>query len=292
MVRKGQMKKNTEDTMKDSINNVTDFWTNFSEGMENKLGQLFEKSASDYNEIYKNWTDLSDVMGKQMMNASFGGEAPWKNMYHSWKEFSEQLNTNIGKMPKKDDDKMHDDLLNYWSEYSNKFNDQISKVMLDGFKEQMELYDLWMDTFAKGADERSKTGDIPSIVNKYWIDAFNRFHDFASQKSSSSKTSSGQSISGEQMIKEYETLYNSWVDSSQKMLDEIMRSPAFGTYLARSVSSSMDTRKMVENMIMQNLKGMGIPTRTELEEIRTELKNITDRLDSLDKTLQPQPKKK
>jgi hypothetical protein len=75
------------------------------------------------------------------------------------------------------------------------------------------------------------------------------------------------------------------------MLDEIMRSPAFGSYLAQSVSSSMDSRKMVENMITQNLKNMGIPTRTELEEIRTELKNITDRLDSLDKTLQSQRKK-
>jgi len=290
MAKKGQSKKSQPDTTKDNVETVTNFWSSFSKEMETKLGSLFEKSAADYQDIYQNWTDLSETMGKQMMNVAMGDETPWKNMYHSWKEFSEQLNTNIGKMPKKDD-KMHADFLSYWSEHSGKFNDQLSKLMLDGFKEQMELYDLWMDAFAKGADERSKTGDIPSIVNKYWIDAFNRFHDFASQKSSGSKTGSGQPVSGEQMVQEYEKLYNSWVESSQKMLDEIMRSPAFGSYLAQSVSSSMDSRKMVENMITQNLKNMGIPTRTELEEIRTELKNITDRLDSLDKTLQSQRKK-
>jgi hypothetical protein len=212
-------------------------------------------------------------------------------MYHSWKEFSEQLNMNIGKMPKMDD-KMHDDFLSYWSEYSNKFNDQLSKLMMDGFKEQMELYDLWMDTFAKSADEGSKTGDIPSIINKYWLEAFNKFQDFYSEKSKGLDSKSGQSFSSEQMMKEYENLYSNWVESSQKMLDEIMRSPAFGNYLARSVSSSMDSRKIVENLIVQNLKGMGFPTRTELEEIRTELKYITDRLDTLDKTLQTRSKRK
>jgi hypothetical protein len=164
--------------------------------------------------------------------------------------------------------------------------------MLDGFKEQMELYDLWIDAFAKSADERSKTGDIPSIVNKYWIEAFSKFHDFYSEKSKPTGPNSSQSLSGEEMVKEYEYLYKNWVDSSQKMLDEIMRSPSFGTYLARSVSSSMDARKMVENMFVQNLKSMGIPTRTELDEIRLELKNISDRLDSWDKTIQNRSKQK
>jgi hypothetical protein len=285
MAKKPQeTKKSQDETIIKRVDNVTDFWSTFSKEMEEKLGNLFEKSTEDYRDIYKSWTALSESMGKQMMNTAMGDETPWKNMYHSWKELSEQMNTNIGKMPKMDD-KMHDDFLSYWSEYSEQFNDQLSKLMLDGFKEQMELYDLWMDAFAKGADERSKTGDITSIVNKYWIEAFGKFHDFYSERSSGSDLKPGQTRSGEQMVKEYEDLYKNWLDSSQKMLDEIMRSPTFGTSLARSVSSSMDARKTFENMFVQNLKGMGIPTRTELEEIRTELKNITDRLDSLDKTL-------
>lgn len=289
MAKKGQSKKTTSDTVKDNVDSVTNFWSTFSAEMENRLGQLIEKSTGDYQEIYKNWTDLSEYMGKQMMNVAIGEETPWKNLYHSWKEFSEQLNTNIGKMPKMDD-KMHDDFLSYWSEYSEKFNEQLSNIMLNGFKEQIELYDLWIDAFAKSADEGSKAGDIPSIMNKYWLAAFNRFQDFYSQKGSESK--SGRLGTGDQMVKEYEKLYNNWVETSQKMLDEIMRSPAYGNYLAQSINSSMDARKMFENMMAQNMKSMGIPTRAELEEIRSELKNISNRLDNFDKTFGNKSKRK
>lgn len=281
MVKKGQSKKTTSNTVKDNVKNVADFWSTFSSEMESRLGQLFEKSAVDYQDIYNNWTDLSEIMGKQMMNVAMGDETPWKNLYHSWKEYSEQMNMNIGKMPKKDD-KMHNDFLSYWKEYSDKFNDHLTTLFRESFKEQYELYELWMDAFGKSVENSSKAGDIPSIVNKYWLEMFSRYQELYSQKGSTSKT--GQPGTGDQMVKQYEDMYNTWVATSQKMLDEIMRSPSFGNFLAKSINSSMDARKMAENMMRQNIKNLGIPTRTELEEIRTELKNVSTRLDVLDQS--------
>jgi hypothetical protein len=90
---------------------------------------------------------------------------------------------------------------------------------------------------------------------------------------------------GEQLYKQYEQFYNYWMDTSQKMLDEVMRTPAYGNLLAQTINTSMDTKKMIENYMVQNVKTMGIPTRNELEEIRTELKNISDKLSDLDKRI-------
>ena len=221
MAKKEQNKKTTKNTPKDSVETMTEFWSSFSSEMENKLGQLFEKSAVDYQDLYKNWTDLSETMGKQMMNVAMGDESIWNNMYNSWNEYSEQMNLNIGKMPN-NEDQMHNDFLSYWSKYSDKFNDHLTDLFHEGFKEQHELYELWMDAFAKSAEKGSKAGDIPSIVNKYWLETFNRFHEFYSRGGSTSKP--GQPETAEQMVKQFENLHNTWVDTSQKMVDEIMRS--------------------------------------------------------------------
>jgi len=206
----------------------------------------------------------------------------YSNIYKSWKEYSDRRNLDLGKVPKADD-KSYTEFLDFWTNYSENFNSKLSDLMRDGLKEQYELYEIWMDTFAKSAAEGSKAGDVPSIINKYWLDTFNRFNDFFSMRSPKPKLE--QLEPGEIIYKQYEEVYNYWLETSTKMLDEVMRSPAYGNLLAQSINSSMDYRKMFENTIIQNLKSMGIPTKSELEEIRYELKNLSDQIDELNKNL-------
>jgi hypothetical protein len=259
--------------------------------MESKIRDLFESSAAEYRDIYKSWTELSDKMGKQMFSGALGDEAIYKNLYNSWKECSERLNTDLGKVTKSDD-KTYTEFLDYWSKYSEKFSDQLSDYMREGLKEQYELYELWMDPFEKSALEGSKSGDIPSIFNKYWLDVFNRFNEFYLKQEPFSLSQGEYTEPGEGVYKQYEEMHNYWLNTSQKMLDEVMRSSAYGNFLAQAINSSMDSRKMMENIMMQNLKSFGIPTKTELEEIRWELKNITTQLDELNQTIREIKKKK
>jgi hypothetical protein len=277
-------KKFTDNIMNENFENVTNLWSDFSNEMESKLRDLFESSAQEYKEIYKCWTDLSDKMGKQMLGYSMGDETLFKNLYNSWREYSEKLNTDLGKVTK-DDDKTYNDFLNFWTGYSEMFTDQLSKLMRDGFKEQYELYELWMDTYAKSADDVTKPGDFPSIVNKYWLETYNKFYDFFSKGEYPPSFQPEKLNSGEQIYKQYEQVYNYWMETSQKMIDDFLRSPVYGNLLAQSINKSMDNKKMIENFMTQNIKSFGIPTRTELEEIREELKNITVKLDDLDKAI-------
>jgi len=297
MAKKEQDKQASDTQTGRSKENVENLWSDFSEQMENKLKELFESGRAEHLEIYKCWTEFSDKMSKNMLDTTFDDESICKNIYYSWKEYSEKLNLDLSNLLKTDD-KSHTDLMDFWSEYSEKLNEQFSNLMREGFKEQFELYELWMDTYAKTLTDGSRSGDIPSIISKYWLDAINRFTDVYSTKDIGLVTGTGPSEQkegiepGEQIYKQYEEVYNYWVDASQKMLDEIMRSPVYGNFLAQSINSSMDYRKMFENVMTQNFKNLGITTRNELEEIRMELKNITSRLDNINQTIRNNSKKR
>ena len=190
------------------------------------------------------------------------------------------------------DDKKQAEFLDFWSDYSNKITEQFSKIMQTGFKEQLELYELWMDTYAKNATEGSKVGEIPSIMSKYWLDIFNRFNDFYSMKGATMSNKMDKIEPGEQLYKQYEEMYNYWINASQKMLDEIMRSPTYGNFLASSINTSMDSRKILKNFMTENLKNMGIPTKKEMDEMLWELRNITARLEDLEQQLRDNAKAK
>lgn len=291
MVKKVQNKDNTGTVTSDSesFENINSLWSDFSGQMEDKMRELIETSATEYREIYRSWSELSDKMGKQMLDFTVGDEAIFKNIYNSWKEYSERLNIDLGKVSKADD-KSYSEFYDFWTNYSEKFGNQLSDFMREGFREQYELYELWMDTFAKNVHEGSKSGDIPSIINKYWLETFNRFNDFITHNGLT--IPSEQPEPGEQIYKQYEEMYNYWLNTSQKMLDEVMRSPAYGTFLAQSINSSMDTQKMYKNIMTENLKRMGVPTKNELEEIRWELKNISTQIKELNQTMQELTKKK
>lgn len=290
MAKRGQGTRSSKTSGSGDVNNVTKLWSTFSTQMEDKLRDLFESSAAEYQDIYKSWTELSDKMGKQMPGFNLDDKGIFNNLYNSWKEYSEKLNADIIKFPRSDDES-HNDLIKFWTDYSDKFSDQLSDFVRDGIKEQYELYELWMDTFAKTADDGSKTGDVPSIINKYWLDMFNRLHDLFTTKPVSPGDNTSHLEHGEQIYKQYEEMHNYWYDTYQKMLDEIMRSPAYGNTLAKAINSSMDSQKMLEKMMTQNLKSLGVPTRNELEEIRSELKNITTQLDELNQTIKNLPSK-
>ncbi|WP_455392914.1 poly(R)-hydroxyalkanoic acid synthase subunit PhaE [[Eubacterium] cellulosolvens] len=289
MAKKRNYNESNDSSTKESFEKVSNLWSDFSAQMEDKLKDLFESSASEYREIYKNWTDISEKMSKQMFDFTSGNENIYNNLYKSWKEYSERLSTDLGKVPKSDD-KSYSELLDFWTNYSENFNEKLSDLMRDGLKEQYELYEIWMDTFARSATEGSKTGDIPSIINKYWLEAFSRFNDFFSLRGTRLKPEPPEP--GELIFKQYDELYNYWLKTSTKMLDEVMRSPLYGNYLAQSIDTSMNSRQMLENMMTQNLKALGIPTKTELDEIRVELKNLSDQLDELNKNLEKITKKR
>jgi hypothetical protein len=265
---------------KNNVEGVTDMWTDFSDQMENKLRDLFESSASEYRDIYQSWTELSEKMGKQMVGFTTGNDTIYNNLYNSWKEYSEKLNTDLG-MFGKSDDKTHTEFLDFWANYSEKFTDQLSNVMYEGFKEQYELYEVWMDTFAKSALEGSKSGDIPSIMNKYWLEGLNRFYDTFSKFPIGPSGKSIEGTAGEQIYKQFEEMHNYWTKISTKMLDEVMRSPAYGNLLAQSIQSSMDSQKMIENYWIKNFQTLGLPTKNELEEVREELQELNSRLDNI-----------
>lgn len=289
MAKRNQSDDDNSTNTDKSLENVTNLWSDFSEQMEEKLRDLFESSASEYRDIYKNWSDISENMSKQLVDFTTNNEGFYSNIYKSWKEYSDRLNSDLGKVPKAED-KSYTEFLDFWSNYSETFNEKLSDLMRDGLKEQYELYEIWMDTFAKSASEGSKTGDIPSIVNKYWLDTFNRFNDFFSSQGAKSKLDKLEP--GELIYKQYEEVYNYWLETSTKMLDEVLRSPGYGNALAQSINSSMDYRKSFENMMIQNLKAMGIPTKNELDEIRYELKNVSEQLDEINKNMKNITKKK
>jgi len=72
----------------------------------------------------------------------------------------------------------------------------------------------------------------------------------------------------------YKKFYDVWVRSSSEMLNEMMRSPQFAGAMGKSLHSSLDFKKRMDEVIESSLKGFHFPTSSEVTELSRQIRGL------------------
>lgn len=89
----------------------------------------------------------------------------------------------------------------------------------------------------------------------------------------------------------YEALYDLWVNTYAKMFNEIMSTPLFAATVGQYLDSMLDLKQGLNHTTGKTLKALGLPTRSDLDEIYQRLISLERGLHELTKQIKELAKK-
>lgn len=84
----------------------------------------------------------------------------------------------------------------------------------------------------------------------------------------------------------YKKFYDVWVRSTSEMLNEMMRSPQFAAAMGKSLQSSSDLKKRVDELIESCLKGVRLPTSSQAAELSSRIRALEQQVRGFSKKLE------
>jgi polyhydroxyalkanoate synthesis regulator phasin len=84
----------------------------------------------------------------------------------------------------------------------------------------------------------------------------------------------------------YKKFYDIWVRSSSEMLNEMMRSPQFAAAMGRTLESSLDFKKRLDELIESSLKGFRLPSTSEVTELSRRIRALERQVQDFSKALE------
>jgi len=152
-------------------------WKAFIEHLEGEMKSVLGTSSAEYRKLSENWLRLSEAMKSNLAGATGGeggkGSAPWQAIYDQWVEGSRTIRKNMESTLDTEDPR-HKELFQTWDDESQKFGESLADRMLSGMKEQMELYELWMDAFGRDRGEMDHFDEVGGIVGRHYSDFMDR----------------------------------------------------------------------------------------------------------------------
>lgn len=84
----------------------------------------------------------------------------------------------------------------------------------------------------------------------------------------------------------YKKFYDIWVRSTSEMLDEMMRSPQFAAVIGKSLESSLDFKKRLDELIESSLKGFHLPSSSEVADLSRRLRVLEQQIEGFSQKLE------
>ncbi len=84
----------------------------------------------------------------------------------------------------------------------------------------------------------------------------------------------------------YKRFYDLWVQSTSEMLNEMMRSPQFAGVMGKSLQGSLDFKKRLDELIESSLKGLHLPTSSEVTELSRRIRALEQQVQGFSKKLE------
>ncbi len=81
---------------------------------------------------------------------------------------------------------------------------------------------------------------------------------------------------GEDAIRLYKKMYDTWVRSASEMLNEAMQSPQFAALMGKSLEGALDFKKRLDEAMDSSLRGFQFPTASDVAALSRQVHSLAD----------------
>ena len=268
-----------------------DHWKSFIDLFDGEMRTLFGQGSPEYRKLSRSWLDLSEAMTRNMAEGfstnGSGAGAPAQRIYEMWAEGSKTMRRNFeGMLDSKNPD--HVKLFDWWDTEYQKVGESLTKQMLAGMKEQYELYDLWMDSFSKNRPEGDELGQVGDIMGRHYRDFMGQVGRLASELRDTTRSGEPLEPSFAQLppARFMSQMQEAWLNTTSSMLKEVLATPAYGNYLKQSIDAQLKSREYMDNIMEDELKRLGLPTRAQLDDVYKGLNELDRKMNAIQELLE------
>ncbi len=270
---------------------MTGQWKAFIEHLEGEMKSVLGTSSAEYRKLSENWLRLSEAMNSNLAGAVGGeggkGGAPWQAIYDQWVEGSRTIKKNM-ESTLDSEDPNHKKLFQTWEDESQKFGESLSDRMLSGMKEQMELYELWMDAFGRDRGEMDHFDEVGGIVGRHYSDFMDRLQRINSEARDDRGAGGADAPSFDDVAASRATkdIYEAWLATTSSMMKDIMATPTFGGTLRQSADAYLKAKESTDRMMEDELRRMRLPTMSQMDELYKGLIELDRKVNAIQEMLE------
>jgi class III poly(R)-hydroxyalkanoic acid synthase PhaE subunit len=136
-----------------------------------------------------------------------------------------------------------------------------------------EQTEAWRDLMAAQAECQALEQELRGVWTQVQADALGLLEKMIRER----KPTEG--------INNYRALYDLWVDCAEKVFAQVARSEAYAKLQAQVGNAAIKLRAKQQAMIERNLKHFDLPTRSELNTVHKQMRELRERIATLEARL-------
>jgi class III poly(R)-hydroxyalkanoic acid synthase PhaE subunit len=136
-----------------------------------------------------------------------------------------------------------------------------------------EQSEIWRELMAAQAECQALEQELRAVWTQVQTDALGLLEQMIRER----KSADG--------INNYRELYDLWVDCGEKVFAQVARSDAYAKLQAQAANAAINLRARQQAMIERNLKYFDLPTRSELNTVHKQMREMRERIANLEAQL-------
>ena len=252
-------------TEKNTMDGLFEAWFDIS----NEMGKAWAEAASAGGEqvakAYRKWTESTADMGRLMAGAMAGDPAAAKEIARSWERWSEEMSRNLSALPGADRAALRE-LQEAW----NKGYDRMRGLMTEQAMAQMRMVSrMGLRSGTGSGDSIPSAPDIPGTgmakaASDYWMGHY---------QEAMARTTRAMEDGGDAAQRGRE-VFDIWSGFYSGLLKEVMATSDYARAMGAMRDASMDAIKRSRDSTEASLRSMGVPTRSDMDEVHRALKEL------------------
>jgi hypothetical protein len=262
----------------DGHEHVYNAWLEFSKDVGDRMKNITQEGAREYQDMQRTWTEFAQKMTEQMASFSPDDEESYEDMQKMWTQYSGKL----GEMfieAMNGDNGPYSDLHKVWKEYSESMSEHLLTLMNENLRNQHDLYELWMDTF--GIKDKVTGNDLSGVYD-------NMGHMWHEMWKQSSELWTFPQEGSPDWNQKYKDLNDMWIKNYSKMVMDMIRSPNFARMDGEILDGNLELKKFNDKLVDQYREIMGLPTKENMDDIYYKLHELDRKLSSITRVLENQ----
>jgi len=159
------------------------------------------------------------------------------------------------------------DMQEQWNEMMERMNETVGESIEQNMQAQASFMESWADAVAGSLPEEDELAEgIQSYNRSYevWMDAADRMFDRFNA------AAEGEDVAPEEFR-------DIWLQSANEAFKEVMGTSAFAAANGQLVETMMDLREQTDEISEDTVARLGLPTRTDVEEVGERLLELERR---------------
>ena len=168
-----------------------------------------------------------------------------------------------------------------WARNSIRITELLTEQMGRSVSSQMEGVARASETAGRtygpaAGKETQEMAELTTIMARYWADNYAKVL----------KKTQGILEDDADVTTKARLINDEWFGFTSDMLKEVMRTAAFSRWMGNVRDTDLDIQKQTRTLVEDGLRSMGVPTRTDMEEVQRNLKDLQMEMRALAKRVE------